>query len=273
MEQVGRTCLDGTELEGELVLAAEQMDPRQLHDHWLQLRYQADQEAGLAAEEERRRRRWLHLRQTWAGSYRIEGELDAGAGATLKTALEGLMGRLRKGDERTPSERRADALGELARRRLDAGDLPQRGGEKPHLVLTAELSTLRLEPGSPLAQLDWGPLVSGETARRIGCDAAVTPVLLGAGGEILHVGRRSRTVPRPVRRALNLRDRHCQGDGCTMPAALCTPHHRVHFVDGGPPALDNLRLYCDFCHALRHPENARFRSNRDEPHAIRRRGP
>jgi hypothetical protein len=52
MEQVARTCLDGTELEGELVLAAEQMDPRQLHDHWLQLRYQADQEAGLAAEED-----------------------------------------------------------------------------------------------------------------------------------------------------------------------------------------------------------------------------
>jgi hypothetical protein len=107
----------------------------------------------------------------------------------------------------------------MARYRLDAGDLPEQGGEKPHLMVVAELSTLRLEPGSKLAELDWGPLVTGETARRIGCDASVTPVLVGADGEILHVGRRSRTVPAPTRRALNLRDRHCRWAGCRRSAA------------------------------------------------------
>jgi hypothetical protein len=66
------------------------------------------------------------------------------------------MGRRAKDDDRTPMQRRAAAIGELARRRLDARDLPERGGEKPHLALVASVETLRLEPGSPMAQLDRG---------------------------------------------------------------------------------------------------------------------
>ncbi len=263
VRQAEKTSLDPSAVEAELVHAAERMDPQALLQHWYQVRYQADQEAGVEAEEEQRQRRWLHLRRTWAGGFRLEGELDAEGGATLKTALQGLMGRRAAGDERPPERRRADALVELARRRLDAGDLPERGGEKPHLAVVAELATLRLEPGSRLAELDWGPLVTGETARRIGCDASTTPVLVGADGEILHVGRRSRSVPAPVRRALNLRDRHCQGPGCRVPPELCAPHHLRHWVDGGPDELSNLRLFCDHHHSLRHPENARFRRRED----------
>jgi len=149
---------------------------------------------------------------------------------------------------------------ELARRRLDAGDLPERGGERPHLTVVAELSTLRLEPGSKLADLDWGALVTGETARRIGCDCSITPVVVDEGGEILHVGRRTRSVPAPTRRALNLRDRHCQGPGCEVPAPECSPHHIAHWADGGSDELANLRLYCSAHHTLVHPENARFRT-------------
>ena len=171
----------------------------------------------------------------------------------MKTALKGLLGLRSKDDERTPEQRRGDAVAELARRRLDAGDLPERGGERPHLTLIAELSTLRLEPGSPLAELDWGPLVTGETVRRLGCDAAVTPVLVGTGGELLHVGRRSRSIPRPVRRALNLRDRHCQSGGCPVAAEDCTPHHRRHWSEGGPHVLSNLTLYCGVHHRHSQP--------------------
>src|SRR6266545_422280 len=132
VRQAEKTSLDPSAVEAELVDAAERMDPQALLQHWYQVRYQADQEAGVEAEEEQRQRRWLHLRRTWAGGFRLEGELDAEGGATLKTALQGLMGRRAAGDERPPERRRADALVELARRRLDAGDLPERGGEKPH---------------------------------------------------------------------------------------------------------------------------------------------
>jgi hypothetical protein len=50
-------------------------------------------------------------------------------------------------------------------------------------MLISELSTLRLEPGSRLAELDWGPLVTGESARRIACDAAITQVIVDSNGE------------------------------------------------------------------------------------------
>lgn len=152
MGQLHKTRLDPAEVESELVTAAHYLDHWQLHRHWLHLRYQADQEAGLEAEEEQRRRRWLRLLQTWSGGYRLEGEHDAEGGATFKTALQGLMAAAPKDDERTSTQRRADAMVEMAWHCLDAGDLPEQGGDKPHLMLTAELSTLRLEPGSRLAE-------------------------------------------------------------------------------------------------------------------------
>jgi hypothetical protein len=259
VEEAGRTCLEPAWVEQELVAAGQRKDPLELRRHWAQVRYRADQEAGVEAEREQRERRWLRFWQTPWDTYRIEGEMDPESGAVLKTALKALMGRRpAPGDERTPEQRRADAVTELAQRALDAGELPERGGERPHLSLVAELSTLRLEPGSPLASLDWGPLVTGETVRRLAEDALVTPVLM-SGSEVLHAGRRKRTLTARQRKALNLRDRRCQAPGCDRSPEQCTPHHLIHWIDGGRSNLPNTRLYCDAHHARLHPENHRFR--------------
>jgi Domain of unknown function (DUF222) len=102
MEEVTKTKLDPAQVEEALVSAAEQVDAQTLLMHWQRMRYQGDQEAGLESEEEQRRRRWLHLWQTWKGSYRLEGELDSEGGTALKTALQGLMKKQPKDDERTP---------------------------------------------------------------------------------------------------------------------------------------------------------------------------
>ena len=259
VEEAGRTTLDPEGVEGELLEAARHEDPLQLRRHWAQLRYQADQEAGVAAERAARERRWVRFWQTPHDTYRIEGELDPESGAVLKTTFKALLRRRPKDDERTPAQRRADALVEMGRRCLDSGTLPTRGGERPHLTLVAEVSTLRLEPGSPMARLDWGPLVTGETARRIAEDAEIRPVLVNERGDVLYVGRRSRVVTRRQRAALNVRDGHCQTAGCDVPPDECEPHHGRHFVDGGPTDLPNLSLRCTVHHARLHPENARFR--------------
>src|SRR5262245_37005880 len=104
MEQVPKTCLDPSDVEPALVFAARQMDTFNLDQQWQQMRYQADQEAALEAEEERRRQRWLSLRQIPTGNYRIEGVLDAEGGATLKTVIKGILGRHpAQDDERTPA--------------------------------------------------------------------------------------------------------------------------------------------------------------------------
>jgi Domain of unknown function (DUF222) len=261
MEQLPRTCLEPAATEQALLLAAQTMDPRQLLRYWLQLRYQADQEAGLSAEQARHRRRFLHIRQTWEGDYRVEGLLDSEHGALFQTAIREASRRRGKDDDRTPAQRRADAAGDLARYRLDAGDLPRRARQRPHLLLVADLQTLRLEPGSRLAQLDWGPLVTGHTARRIACDAELTPILTnGQGGDVLHVGRRARTLTLRQRKALDLRDQHCQAPGCTATPDRCVPHHREHWVDGGTSDIPNTGLYCSVHHPRLHPENQRFRN-------------
>ena len=84
--------------------------------------------------------------------------------------------------------------------------------------------------------------VSAETARRVACDAATVTMRHGRGGEILDVGRRTRTVSPALRRALAARDRQCRFPGCGN--RRCDSHHIEHWADGGRTALDNLVLLC-----------------------------
>jgi hypothetical protein len=46
-------------------------------------------------EERRHRRRYLRLSEAFDGGYDLEGYLDPEGGATLKTALNGLLGPAR----------------------------------------------------------------------------------------------------------------------------------------------------------------------------------
>ncbi|HEV8395715.1 MAG TPA: HNH endonuclease signature motif containing protein [Vicinamibacterales bacterium] len=72
----------------------------------------------------------------------------------------------------------------------------------------------------------------------------------GPDGSILDVGRRTRTVPTAIRRALTTRDACCRFPGCT--ARRCDAHHITHWGDGGPTSLDNLMLLCRRHHTLVH---------------------
>ncbi len=82
--------------------------------------------------------------------------------------------------------------------------------------------------------------VSAETARRLACDAARVTMRHGPAGEVLSVGRRTRTISPALRRALAARDRHCRFPGCR--ATRCDGHHIRHWAHGGETALSNLVL-------------------------------
>jgi hypothetical protein len=84
------------------------------------------------------------------------------------------------------------------------------------------------------------------------CDSAVIPAVLGANSEPLDIGRKTRVVSTPMRRALVLRDGGCAFPGCTIPAKWCDAHHQHHWVDGGTTALPNLVLLCSAHHDLLH---------------------
>ena len=97
--------------------------------------------------------------------------------------------------------------------------------------------------------------VSAETARRLACDAATVTMRHGPGGEILEVGRRTRTISPALRRALAARDRQCRFPGCGN--RRVDAHHVRHWADGGRTALDNLVLLCRRHHRAVHEEGFR----------------
>ena len=97
--------------------------------------------------------------------------------------------------------------------------------------------------------------ISAETARRLACDASTVGMQHGPGGEILAVGRRTRTISPALRRALNARDRQCRFPGCRN--VRVDAHHVRHWAHGGATALDNLVLLCRRHHRAVHEEGFR----------------
>jgi len=238
--------------ESTLLEAAHTLDPKYLSYVTLHLRHCEDPDGALAAANKNYERRYLHLSQTFDGVFVIDGRLDAEGGATLRAALNALDESFKADDKRSGSQRRADALVELARQRLDAGNLPEVGGQKPHLTVTASIATLMKDPGAPAGDLEWSQPITAETVRRIACDCAMTRVLLDARSEPIDVGRCTRTFPPALRRALVVRDKHCRFPGCDRPADWCDGHHLISWIDGGETNLGNTCLLCRRHHRFVH---------------------
>src|SRR4029077_2120482 len=91
--------------------------------------------------------------------------------------LAALMPPPRKDDDRTPGQRRVDALVELARRPLAGSKLGSVGGQRPHLVMTASAETLAGLPGAAPAQLEGVGPIPIETAQRPACASSVSWLL------------------------------------------------------------------------------------------------
>ncbi len=160
---------------------------------------------------------------------------------------------------------------------VPAGTYPRRAGEVSPAVDEAS-PALPVGPSRPLPDVDGPPRrrrtacpgpaggqsaldeaggihVSAETARRLACDAATVTMRHGPGGEVLDVGRRTRTISPALRRALAARDRHCRFPGCA--ATRCEGHHIRHWAQGGATALGNLVLLCRRHHRAVHEEGFR----------------
>ena len=211
-------------------------------------------EAALGGEDAIRAGRRLHASVTLAGMVRVDGDLDPETGESLLTALGAVLdteARSGTADDRTPAQRRADALGEICRQWLDGSERPVVAGELPHLSVTVAAEAL-VGGGSGAGELDHVGPVGSETARRLACDASVRRVVMNARSEPLDVGRRTSVVPPALRRAVIVRDRHCRFPGCDRPQAWCDAHHVLHWADGGPTALANLLLLCRRHHRMVH---------------------
>jgi hypothetical protein len=182
----------------------------------------------------------------------LRGELDAEGGALVKTAIDALSHGMSRGETRLASQRRADALVDLAATQLRCGDHRDVHGQRPHLTVTVSADTLRAGADATPAELSGVGPIHPKTARRIACDAVRTVVMVappadGAGWTAirpralpLSVGRATRIIPPHLRTALCLRDQGCRFPGCDRPPGWTDGHHIIHWPDGGRTELDNL---------------------------------
>ena len=179
------------------------------------------------------------------------------------------------------AHQRALALGEIMTGLLGRDEVGMHHGTRPHLILTVDARDLVAGLGGELSMpgRDEPVLVSSDTVRRILCDTGLTHVItqpvgcdgngdaagLAAGPglpdllrsravDVLYVGREERTAPLRLRRALEVRDRHCQAPGCRRSPRRCNAHHVVHWEHGGDTSIANCLLLCERHHRALHAD-------------------
>ncbi|WP_371408211.1 HNH endonuclease [Micromonospora zamorensis] len=213
----------------------------------------ADQAELAALEKATERavaRRHVTLSEQKDGQVRLSGNLDTETASLLREAIDPLCAPAGEHDDRSPGQRRADALGEVCRLALRTGQLPENGGDRPQLVVTVSLD--ELVNGVRAGTLETGTPLTPGAIRRLACDAGVLPAVLGGDSQLLDVGRQRRLFNGPLRRALVLRDGGCAFPGCDRPSRWCDGHHVRHWADGGATALGNAVLLCGHHHRLIH---------------------
>jgi len=185
----------------------------------------------------------------------VRARLTPEVGAAFLRAIEAAEERLyRKEDgnisaETSPRERR-DALGLVAESALGGGLDTGHRADRYQVVVHVDEAVLA-DPSQPgRSHLQDGVSVSAEIARRIACDASKVVMRHGADGGVLDVGRKTRTVPPALRRAMEQRDETCRFPGCD--SKVCDAHHLEHWANGGETKLSNVYEFCRRHHGCLH---------------------
>jgi hypothetical protein len=200
--------------------------------------------------------RRLHVSETYRGNVVIDGLLDPVAGAVFNTALERITHELFKADwadakalhgddtraehlARTPAQRRADALVEMAKR---ANTAPADGKEpKPLIVFVVGYE----HTGKRLCELLNRTVVTPGQIVPYLSEAEFQRMVYGPDNKIIELSKKARFFTGGLREVLDYRDRHCTHPGCHEPAEFSEgDHYPVPHSHGGPTTQDNGTLHC-----------------------------
>ena len=153
----------------------------------------------------------------------------------------------------------ASALTQLAEHYLETANM-----SSPHTSLSEKYQVLlhinaneahvdhQINQGD-ICHVENNKFLSREVARQLACDTHMRVVLEDDDGKILNIGRKSRTIPRAIAHALNIRDGGCRYPGCTQ-HFWTDAHHVRHWAAGGETKLDNLITLCRFHHTQLHKD-------------------
>jgi len=214
------------------------------------VRRRADREVGRQIDEVRDAQRtralvWWYFDE--GRRFGLEAELPASEGAIVARALERLAAKIpvMPGEEDAvyADARRADALVTMASGSLARDPDPDRASVVIHARLDAS--------GLHQHEIDGGPSIHAETARRLLCNARIQTVIEDERGNPIRLGRLTREPPAWMLRQLRYRDRACTFPGCGA-RRFTHAHHVVWWERGGRTDLENLVLVCGFHHRLVH---------------------
>jgi Domain of unknown function (DUF222)/HNH endonuclease len=199
----------------------------------------------------------------------LNARLPREVGAVVRKALEAAVEALRESPQDVSAEtplqipanaRRADALRYLAETFLEkraeetgAGSSADRLQVVVHIdqAILSEQQAAAEKDEPHRCELEDGPALALDTARRLACDATIVGLVEGEDGEPLDIGRKTRSIPPSLARALRARDGGCRFPGCDR-TRFTEGHHVKHWANGGETKLDNLITLCGFHHRLVH---------------------
>jgi hypothetical protein len=193
--------------------------------------------------------------RTFDGNVGIDGQLDPIGGSEFLNELDRLEQHLFDedwaaakqihGDQtgveqlaRTPGQRRADAAAMMARRSATPGE-----GEQPRALFVAHVGYP--DPFVKLCELADGTVVTPGQLAPLVTEADIERLVWEPGSRrIADLGRKSRFFTAGLRRAIQLRDRHCQWPGCRVPAERCQVDHIDPWSNHGETNQDNGEAQC-----------------------------
>jgi hypothetical protein len=185
----------------------------------------------------------LHASVTLGGTVVVDGVLEPVGGAVFVDELNRLERELfltdeRDGIARTVACRRAAALVVMAQR---SASLPD-GSRPPRALFTVLVGDRAF---TELCELANSTVIDPRQLQPWLTTADIETVLFDGPSTVISVSRR-RSFTGALRRAVQVRDRHCQHPaGCDVPAVRCDVDHIVPHTRGGPTSQFNGRLECD----------------------------
>jgi len=264
-----------------------------------------DPDGTTEAAEEQRSRRDAYLVETFDGTWLGKVTLDPVSGAIVSNELERLehqlfeadtaeaaerLGRAPHGPElrRTPAQRRADALVEMALR--SASTPPEARRPTPLVNVHVDYATLHrtlceLEGGPvvpPGLLLPWmegadivrvrhhpeGPVTMSHAVRLKQLTVACLEHAVLDSPDRSECNPKSRIFTGATRRAIEIRDGQCTHPYCSRPARHCQVDHIIPYSKGGTTTQENGRLLCGRHNRWYYQREQRFGEYQASPHLL-----
>jgi hypothetical protein len=141
---------------------------------------------------------------------------------------------------RTPAQRRADALVEMAIRSATA----PADGRRPEPLFTVVVGWETFN--GRICQLANGTVVAPGALIPWLKAAWIERIVFGSPSRVIDVGVTRRLFTGATRRALEVRDQECFHPLCDEPSGQCQGDHIVPHAADGPTTQDNGRMACGF---------------------------